>query len=50
MAARFGKQHGLFVNSGSSALLLALASLDLKPGDEARSPRRRNGPLPPPPL
>jgi len=30
----FGKKHGLFVNSGSSAIILALCSLDLKPGDE----------------
>jgi CDP-6-deoxy-D-xylo-4-hexulose-3-dehydrase len=34
VSARFGKKHGLFVNSGSSAILLALCSLDLKPGDE----------------
>jgi len=34
----FGKKHGLFVNSGSSAVLLALASLDLKPGDEVVTP------------
>jgi len=34
----FGKKHGLFVNSGSSAVLLALCSLDLKPGDEVVTP------------
>ena len=34
VAERFGKKYGLFVNSGSSACLLALCSLDLKPGDE----------------
>lgn len=34
VSARFGKAHGLFVNSGSSAILLALCSLDLQPGDE----------------
>ena len=28
----FGKRHGLFVNSGSSAILAGLASLDLPPG------------------
>ena len=31
-AALFGKTHGLFVNSGSSACLLALACLDLPAG------------------
>lgn len=30
----FGKKYGLFVNSGSSAILLALCSLDLPPGSE----------------
>lgn len=30
----FGKKHGLFVNSGSSAILLALCSLDLPEGTE----------------
>ena len=34
----FGKRHGLFVNSGSSAILLALCSLNLKPGDEIITP------------
>ena len=29
VSAMFGKKHGLFVNSGSSACMLALASLDL---------------------
>jgi CDP-6-deoxy-D-xylo-4-hexulose-3-dehydrase len=38
VAARFGKAHGLFVNSGSSAILLALCALDLKPGDEIVTP------------
>ena len=31
-ASLFGKKIGLFVNSGSSAILLALASLDLPKG------------------
>ena len=30
----FSKKYGLFVNSGSSAILLGLCALDLKPGDE----------------
>ena len=34
VAKLFGKQFGLFVNSGSSAILLALCALDLQPGDE----------------
>ena len=34
VSAFFGKKHGLFVNSGSSAILLALCALELKPGDE----------------
>lgn len=34
----FGKNYGLFVNSGSSACLLALASLDLTPGSEVITP------------
>lgn len=38
VAAHFGKKHGLFVNSGSSAILLALCALDLKPGDEVVTP------------
>ena len=38
VSARFGKKYGLFVNSGSSAILLALSALDLKPGDEVVTP------------
>ena len=38
VAALFGKKYGLFVNSGSSAILLALCSLNLKPGDEIVTP------------
>lgn len=34
----FGKKHGLFVNSGSSANLLALLCLNLQPGDEVITP------------
>jgi CDP-6-deoxy-D-xylo-4-hexulose-3-dehydrase len=34
----FGKKYGLFVNSGSSACLLALASLDLPKGSEILTP------------
>ena len=34
----FGKKYGLMVNSGSSANLLALASLELKPGSEIITP------------
>lgn len=34
----FSKKHGLFVNSGSSAILLGLASLDLKEGAEIITP------------
>ena len=34
----FGKQYGLMVNSGSSANLLALASLGLKKGSEVITP------------
>ena len=30
----FSKKHGLFVNSGSSAILLGLHALNLQPGDE----------------
>jgi CDP-6-deoxy-D-xylo-4-hexulose-3-dehydrase len=30
----FGKKHGLFVNSGSSAIILGLNALNLQPGDE----------------
>lgn len=38
VSARFGKKHGLFVNSGSSAILLGLCALDLKPDDEVITP------------
>lgn len=38
VSERFGKAHGLFVNSGSSAILLALCAVDLKPGDEVVTP------------
>jgi CDP-6-deoxy-D-xylo-4-hexulose-3-dehydrase len=38
IAERFGKAHGLFVNSGSSAILLALCALELAPGDEVVTP------------
>ena len=34
----FGKTYGLFVNSGSSAILLALCALDLPPGSEVITP------------
>jgi CDP-4-dehydro-6-deoxyglucose reductase, E1 len=34
----FGKKYGLFVNSGSSAILLALCSLDLPKGTEVITP------------
>lgn len=34
----FGKKRGLFVNSGSSANLLALASLDLPRGSKVVTP------------
>ena len=34
----FGKQYGVFVNSGSSACLLAIASLDLPEGSEIITP------------
>ena len=34
----FGKKYGLMVNSGSSANLIALASLNLKPGSEIITP------------
>jgi CDP-6-deoxy-D-xylo-4-hexulose-3-dehydrase len=37
-ATLFGKAHGLFVNSGSSACLLALACLDLPIGREVITP------------
>jgi len=34
VSSYFGKKHGLFVNSGSSAILLALCALELKDQDE----------------
>ncbi len=38
VAKYFGKKYGVFVNSGSSACLLALASLQLKKGSEIITP------------
>ena len=38
IAREFGKKYGVFVNSGSSACLLAIASLDLEPGSEIITP------------
>ncbi|CAA6603042.1 NDP-hexose 3,4-dehydratase [Rhodospirillaceae bacterium LM-1] len=38
IAALFGKRHGLMVNSGSSANLLAFAALDLPKGAEVITP------------
>ncbi len=38
IAERFGKKFGVFVNSGSSACLLAIASLDLKHGSQIITP------------
>lgn len=38
IAATFGKKHGLFVNSGSSANLLALEALNLPKGSEVITP------------
>jgi len=38
VSALFSKKYGLFVNSGSSAILLGLNALDLKPGDEVITP------------
>ncbi len=38
IAKTFGKKYGLMVNSGSSANLLGLASLDLKKGSEIITP------------
>ena len=38
VSALFGKKHGLFVNSGSSAILLALCSLNLPKGSEVITP------------
>ena len=38
IAKAFGKKYGLFVNSGSSAILLGLCALNLNPGDEVITP------------
>jgi CDP-6-deoxy-D-xylo-4-hexulose-3-dehydrase len=38
ISALFGKKNGLFVNSGSSAILLGLNALNLQPGDEIITP------------
>jgi CDP-6-deoxy-D-xylo-4-hexulose-3-dehydrase len=38
VAAKFGKRHGLFVNSGSSAILLGLSALDLPKDSEVITP------------
>jgi CDP-4-dehydro-6-deoxyglucose reductase, E1 len=38
IAKHFGKKHGVFVNSGSSACLLALASLQLPKGTKVITP------------
>jgi CDP-6-deoxy-D-xylo-4-hexulose-3-dehydrase len=38
VSSKFGKKYGLFVNSGSSAILLGLNALDLQPGDEVITP------------
>ncbi len=38
ISALFGKKLGLFVNSGSSAILLGLNALQLQPGDEIVTP------------
>jgi len=38
IAHLFGKQFGLFVNSGSSAILLGLNALNLEPGSEVITP------------
>ncbi len=38
VADLFGKEYGLFVNSGSSANMLALLALDVGPGDEVITP------------
>ena len=38
VAEQFGKRHGVMVNSGSSALYLAVELLDLEPGDEILTP------------
>ena len=38
VSERFAKKHGLFVNSGSSAILLGLCALELEPDDEVITP------------
>ena len=38
VSALFGKKYGLFVNSGSSAILLGLNALNLEPGSEVITP------------
>jgi CDP-6-deoxy-D-xylo-4-hexulose-3-dehydrase len=38
VSALFGKKHGLFVNSGSSAIILGLNALNLAKGDEVITP------------
>jgi CDP-6-deoxy-D-xylo-4-hexulose-3-dehydrase len=38
ISEQFGKKHGLFVNSGSSAILLGFNALDLPPGSEIVTP------------
>lgn len=38
IAKQFGKKHGLFVNSGSSAILLGLCALNLEKGSEVITP------------
>jgi len=38
VSALFGKKYGLFVNSGSSAILLGLNALNLEKGDEVVTP------------
>jgi len=38
MAKRFGKKYGVFVNSGSSACLLSIVSLDLPKGSKIITP------------
>jgi CDP-6-deoxy-D-xylo-4-hexulose-3-dehydrase len=38
VSALFSKKHGLFVNSGSSAILLGLNALNLEKGDEIITP------------
>lgn len=38
VSALFGKKHGLFVNSGSSAIILGINALNLTKGDEVITP------------